>query len=272
VKTDSIFYQIFQAFPSFFFELIDRPPQDAIAYQFSSVEIKQLAFRIDGVFLPHENAPDRPIYFVEVQFQSDPQFYSRFFAEIFLYLHKTELENDWRGIVVYPRRSIDTGNTRRYRELLNSPRVRRIYLDELADTSQESLGLTTLKLIVTNESAAIEQGRELIARIRGELENEQQQQNLLQLIETILVYKLPQMNREEIEAMFTLSDLRQTQVYQEALEEGRGEGREEGRLLAKLESIPRFFALGLSVEQIARALDIEIERVRQILQDNNKES
>jgi predicted transposase/invertase (TIGR01784 family) len=154
--------------------------------------------------------------------------------------------------------------------------VRRIYLDELADTSQESLGLTTLKLIVTNESAAIEQGRELIARIRGELENEQQQQNLLQLIETILVYKLPQMNREEIEAMFTLSDLRQTQVYQEALEEGRGEGREEGReegrLLAKLESIPRFFALGLSVEQIARALDIEIERVRQILQDNNKES
>jgi predicted transposase/invertase (TIGR01784 family) len=222
MKTDSIFYQIFQAFPSFFFELIDRPPEDAIAYQFASVEIKQLAFRIDGVFLPNENAPDEPIYFVEVQFQSDSQFYSRFFAEIFLYLHKTDLENDWRGIVVYPRRSIDMGNTRRYRELLNSRRVRRIYLNELENNApeSESLGLATLKLIITHENAAIERGRELIARIRGELENEQQQQNLLQLIETILVYKLPQMNREEIEAMFTLSDLRQTQVYQEALEEG----------------------------------------------------
>ncbi|MBE5232379.1 MAG: DUF2887 domain-containing protein, partial [Microcystis aeruginosa PMC 728.11] len=54
-------------------------------------------------------------------------------------------------------------------------------------------------------------------------------QDILELIETILIYKLPKLNRKEIEKMFSLSDLRETKVYQEALEEGREEGKEEGR-------------------------------------------
>jgi len=75
VKTDTIFYQLFQTFPSFLFELIDSPPEIANLYQFSSVEVKQLAFRIDGVFLPTQ--PNQPIYFLEVQFQKDSNFYRR---------------------------------------------------------------------------------------------------------------------------------------------------------------------------------------------------
>ena len=66
--------------------------------------------------------------------------------------------------------------------------------------------------------------------------------------------------------MFSLSDLKQTKVYQEALEEGREEGREEGELAAKLASIPRLLALGLNFEQIAQALELEIEQVRQATQ------
>ncbi|MEQ8999097.1 MAG: DUF4351 domain-containing protein [Coleofasciculus sp. B1-GNL1-01] len=38
---------------------------------------------------------------------------------------------------------------------------------------------------------------------------------------TIVVYKFPQLSRQEIAAMFGLSELKQTRVYQEALEEGR---------------------------------------------------
>jgi predicted transposase YdaD len=45
---------------------------------------------------------------------------------------------------------------------------------------------------------------------------------------------------QEIEAMFRLSDLKQTRVYQEALEEGKEKGKEEG----KLESVPRLLGLG----------------------------
>lgn len=65
MKTDSIFYRLFQKIPSIFFELIGNYPELAKFYQFSSVEIKQTAFRIDGVFLPSEST-ENPIYFLEV--------------------------------------------------------------------------------------------------------------------------------------------------------------------------------------------------------------
>jgi predicted transposase YdaD len=55
MKTDSIFYRIFQTLPQSFFELINLPPSEANAYDFASVELKQTAFRIDGVFLPTNN-------------------------------------------------------------------------------------------------------------------------------------------------------------------------------------------------------------------------
>ncbi len=265
VKTDTLFYQLFQTFPRFFFELIDLPLDTANLYQFSSVEVKQLAFRIDGVFLPH--AANQPIYFLEVQFQPDTKFYSRFFSEIFLYLYKTELTNDWRGVIIYPRQGVDTGETTPYAELLNSGRISRIYLDEL-DNLPSSVGFATLQLVITDEESAIERGRRLIERVREELNDEQQQQELLQLIETILVYKLPRVSRQEIEAMFSLSDLKHTKVYQEAFEEGKQEGKQEG----KLESVSQLLRFGLSVEQIAQALGLEIKQVRQVAQKPTDES
>jgi len=92
VKTDSLFNRIFQEFPNIFFELIGITPEIARSYQFSSVEVKQTAFRIDGIFLP--NRGNDSIYFVEVQFQLQQDFYSRFLAEIFLYLRQNKPEND----------------------------------------------------------------------------------------------------------------------------------------------------------------------------------
>jgi predicted transposase YdaD len=148
VKTDSIFYRLFQKFPSIFFELIGSSPETASSYQFSSVEIKQTAFR----------------------------------------------------------------------------------------------------------DVAITSAKELINRTKQAVNLQLSQVSLLELIETILVYKFPRMSREEIEAMFGLSDLKQTRVYQ------------EGRLEAKLESVPRLLALGLTVEQIAQALDLDVAQVQQALQ------
>jgi Uncharacterized conserved protein len=44
---------------------------------------------------------------------------------------------------------------------------------------------------------------------------------LLEFVETILAYKLKNLTREEIAAMFTLGDLKQTRVYQDAYREGK---------------------------------------------------
>lgn len=77
----------------------------ADTYQFTSIELKQLAFRLDGLFLPPINQPNLPIYFVQVQFQKDDGFYYHLFAKIFLYLYQDKPVNNWRAVVVYPRRS-----------------------------------------------------------------------------------------------------------------------------------------------------------------------
>ena len=45
MKTDTIFYRLFQEFPSIFFELIGQAELPADTYQFTSIELKQLAFR-----------------------------------------------------------------------------------------------------------------------------------------------------------------------------------------------------------------------------------
>jgi len=96
MKTDTIFYSLFQEFPRFFFELIDRPPDEAAAYEFTSREIKQLAFRIDGLFLPKTEEPEKPFYLAEVQFQPDADLYYRIFGELFLYLRQYKPLNAWR--------------------------------------------------------------------------------------------------------------------------------------------------------------------------------
>jgi predicted transposase YdaD len=56
-----------------------------------------------------------------------------------------------------------------------------------------------------------------------------------------------------IEAMFSLSHLKQTKVYQEATKEGREEGQQRGKLPAKLDYIT-----------LATALDLDMERGREV--------
>jgi predicted transposase/invertase (TIGR01784 family) len=267
VKTDSIFYQIFQSFPEIFFELLNLSPNLAQLYCFDSVEVKQLAFRLDGVFLPPATDEENPIYFCEVQFQPDHQFYGRFITEIFLYLSKTPLKNDWRGVVIYPNRRIETSNIERYREILNSGRIERIYLDELGNLDHKTIGIDTIELIVSPQNQAIASTQQLINRIRNGGSEPQKQQNLLQLIETILIYKLPQINRQELETMFSLDELKQTRYFQDVLDEGRQEGRQEG----KLDAVPLMLQLGATPEQIAKALNLPIDRILEIQQERSQE-
>ena len=67
--------------------------------------------------------------------------------------------------------------------------------------------------------------------------------------------------------MFELNDLGQTRFFQDVFEEGKKEGKqevfEEGKLEAKLEMIPHLLAFGFSIEQIAQALGLDEELVRQ---------
>ena len=165
-------------------------------------------------------------------------------------------------MVVYPSRSVDVGETERYAELLISGQVTRIYLDELDSAVEQSIGLGTVKLVVEPESSAVTKARELIKLVRKEITSKISQQEFIELIETIIVYKFPQKSCEEIEKMFGFSELKQSKVYQEAKQEGKLEGKTQGKLEGKLEAVPFMLNLGATVEQIAEALDLDVELVR----------
>ncbi len=76
--------------------------------------------------------------------------------------------------------------------------MRVIYLDELAEKTYLPIGIATIKLIIANPDNSITQARELITRTKQEIDSQLQQQQVLQIIETILIYKFPRMNSEEI--------------------------------------------------------------------------
>ncbi|RCJ16801.1 flagellar assembly protein H [Nostoc sp. ATCC 43529] len=259
MKTDTIFYSLFQAFPSIFFELINQSPAEAIAYKFTSCEVKQLAFRLDGLFLPITKVREKPLYIVEVQFQPDDDLYYRLFAELFLYLRQYKPPHPWQVVIIYPTRSIEREQTLQFGEMLVLNRVIRIYLDELSQVAEASVGVGVVKLVIEAEETAPELAKRLIEQAKEQVTDEVTQRDLINLIETIIVYKLPQKSREEIEAMLGLSELKQTKVYQEALEEGKQQGKQQG----KLEAIPRMIKFGLSLEAIAQLLDLPLEVVQQ---------
>ncbi len=96
MKTDTLFYQLFQTFHSLLFELIEQPSSIAEGYKFVAVEVKEKAFRFDGVFLP--DVSDKPVIFTEVQFQRKDDFYWDFIAEICLYLRQYKPEQNWRSV------------------------------------------------------------------------------------------------------------------------------------------------------------------------------
>lgn len=227
MRTDTIFYQLFQSYPNLIFELMGLPSENAEGYKFISVEIKEKSFRFDGILFP--DSAEKAIWFVEVQFQKVEEFYRQFITEIMLYLNQYAPVQDWRAVAIYPDRQTESAKPVHYRELFESGRLTAVYMNELAeDTSFISLA----RLIITPEDSVIESAKALVSRYP-------EVNGLLEFVETILAYKLKNLSREEISAMFTMGDLKQTRVYQdayqEALQKGRLEGRLEGRQEGKQE-------------------------------------
>jgi predicted transposase/invertase (TIGR01784 family) len=216
MRTDTLFYQLFNTFRSLLFELIDQPPSDAEGYEFVSVEVKEKAFRFDGIFLAA--GTEKPVIFAEVQFQPKDDFYWAFISEIYLYLNQYQPKQDWQAVAIFARRSYDPGEQHHFRELFASNRITRVYLEDWRDRTTNSLGIAIVQLILAPEAKAPELARQLATQVEQETTPDLRGE-IVEFIETVLVYKFPKLGREEIQAMFTLDDLRQTRVYQEAQEE-----------------------------------------------------
>jgi len=232
------------------------------------VEIKELSRRIDGLFLPKPEYPEEPIYFVEVQYQRDDDLYWRLITEAFVYLNQYRPEKPWQAVVMWAKRSLDPGIPISYQTSLSNGQIQVIYLDELTDTSS-SIGLGIIGLVVAPEDEAVQVARNLITQVQQASVTNRNQ--LLELVERMLIYKFSNQSRQELEAMFGLTEWQQTRFYQEVREEVKQEVKQEVEQKINLKAISRMSSMGLSVEQIAQALELEVEVVRKAIENQSTE-
>jgi predicted transposase/invertase (TIGR01784 family) len=164
---------------------------------------------------------------------------------------------------LWANRDIDLGIPLAYQTSLAAGQIHVVYLDELVGTSS-SIGLGIIKLVVSPEDEAIQEARSLINLVKtADAENGR---DLLELVERMLVYKFSSYTRQELEAVFGLTEWQQTRFYQEVKEELREEVKEE----TKLEIIPKLLSEGLTIEQIARIFELDIEVVKQAIKNESK--
>ncbi|MEA5554430.1 Rpn family recombination-promoting nuclease/putative transposase [Anabaena cylindrica UHCC 0172] len=229
MRRDSIFYKLFQQYPSVLFQLLAQPLKNADNYRFDSVAVKEPKFEIDGVFLLPENDSPGIVYFCEVQFQKDEQLYERVFAESHLYFYRNRTRfSDWQAVVIYPSRNIEQSDIYPHRALLNSDQVHRIYLDELGDIHQLPVWVALMVLTTLEESQAPEAARYLLTKTNQEMSS-LSSQVIIEMITTIMMYKFEQLTLREVEVMLGIS-LEKSRAYREIKQERREEGREEATL------------------------------------------
>ncbi|WP_434222751.1 DUF2887 domain-containing protein [Limnospira platensis CENA597] len=224
MKTDKLFYRIFLWQPELIAELVPGIPMDC-QFDYSAPVVKEQEQRIDGLFTPvGDDNPDLPLVFVEAQMQPDRGFYGRFFREVFMYLGQYEVSRPWRGLLIFSSRSQGFGVETPYRLLLDNL-VERLYLEDLIGRSDLSPNLALLRLLVLPESETPQSARDLL-NVEA---SEEVFRRRLDLVESILVSKFPQLSLEEIREMLDITQVRleDTRFYRDVLQKGRQEAQTE---------------------------------------------
>jgi predicted transposase/invertase (TIGR01784 family) len=264
--TDPLFYRLFSTSRETFFLLLgmstDAANEMANRYAYEAIEFKETSHRTDGVFRPREAG--LPLYFVEVQFYRLPSVFADLLAKAFTYLKKHDPGQVFQGVVLFATRSLEPKELEPYRAFLDAGVVKRYYLDEMPELADAPLGLAIMYLLRQTEDEAPKAARNLIARAKNEVADEALRVNLIQLIETVIIYKLANVSREEIQAMLKVDDIRETRVYKEAQEETREEERQR-QLEEKLRAIPKMAKNKIAPEDIAEYLGLQVDFVREEL-------
>lgn len=116
--------------------------------------------------------------------------------------------------MIYPDRQTRPKQTPLYQSLIDSSKVQEIYLTELENADTLPLGISFIQLIVEPEPTSINQAKILIQRADQGATFGLSQTEILDLVETILIYKF-NASREEIANMIKLYELEETRFYQE---------------------------------------------------------
>lgn len=262
MKTDSFINRFFREYPGTFFTLIGEDEQKATRYKFTTVEVKEQAFRFDGVFLPKTR--EDPIHFLESQFRYEDDFYARFFAEIFVYLRQCQPTNNWRAAVLFPNKAADPGVHHHYQEFFESGRLQRIYLTDLLKAHPQKFPLNLLQIILDSKQSALTTVKKIVWQLPSEVPDTKEQEKILQLLVNLLMNKFPKLPLEEITKMVEpfLSDIKKSRAYQDIAEEVAQELTTKIAIAKAREIAKSLLRKKMSVDLIAEVTGLSKKEVR----------
>ncbi len=152
-----------------------------------------------------------------------PHFVAR--GEVALYIKQQKPINPWRAVAIFPSQEFDPGVHPHYEEFFASGRLRRIYLAELPQLLLQKFPLNLFRIILDSKQSVLTTAQVLVRELSHQTTNENERGEFLDLLINLLMSKLPQVARKEIEKMIEplLSDVRQSRAFQEVAEEIRQE-------------------------------------------------
>ncbi|MCB0083034.1 MAG: DUF2887 domain-containing protein, partial [Caldilineaceae bacterium] len=211
-ETDALFYELFQAAPQTFFELLQIIP--ACAYRFESLTVKTAEKRIDGVLEPVEAG--RTIYFLEVQAFPDETIYWRTMRETATYFEQrpAQKDNEWQAIVLWLNGEDDPGFGT-LKLLARRPKPRLIAVDLLAllkKLDEHALVLNVLRpLLVAEEQTVRDNVVQWVKNIRQTPNlNQGMEDRLITIMSQLIEQKFRTLTYKELSQMLKLTPLRET--------------------------------------------------------------
>ncbi len=224
MRTDPLFYELFQAYPQIFFEIVQVIP--LCPYRFESITVKSTEKRIDGVLEP--TISGKPIYFAEVQAFPDKEIYWRITREISTYFEQRPKlrDTEWYAFVIWLDKNDDKGFKKTY--IYDEQKTQRIFSIDLIGVLKKlptnSLALNILRpLIVDNEEEVRQNITTWVEQIHAADLSADVEQRLVMLMAQLIEEKFKTLNYKELCKMLNLTPFDQTatfiETYQRKLQE-----------------------------------------------------
>lgn len=221
MKSDAIFYELFQTAPQIFFELMQITP--SCPYRFESLTVKTTEKRIDGILEPEQEG--ETIYFLEVQAFPDETIYWRTLREVSTYFEQRpdRKDNDWQAVILWLDSNDDPGfGTAPIYGINNSQRLVSVeLLALLKQLDEQTLALNVLRPLTVDREAQVRQN--LFTWIEN-IQNTPNlkpdvEQRLITILSQIIEQRFKTLTYEELSKMLNLTPFRETVTFQEALQE-----------------------------------------------------
>jgi len=270
MKTDPLFYELFQVRPQIFFELAQITPP--CPYRFESITVKTTEKRIDGILEP--TVAGHPIYFVEVQASPDEQMYWRTSREISVYFEqRPKLQGtDWYAYVIWLNKVDDKGFQKTHiKDNENVPRILSVYLiDILKMLPQNSLALNVLQpLIVDTEQEVRQNITTWVEQIHQANLSPEAEQRLLMVMTQFIEEKFKTLSYKELAKMLNLTPFDQTDTFIETYQRKFQESLKEERVQRLIQIIDVKFRFSRdTINKIATRLNqLTLEDLKYLFAD-----